>query len=595
MHNKCNKRTFKRRIRRVLSFCILMTILILSSISVLLNAFILHIESEAICMHFSINIANEINSPDFLKQMNIRDLKVFNKYSPESKKWLENLKNTLELEDKSSKGKLQPLSIITKPKSNSLYNKIFMRKFEDKPDGFSEYFSFLPKGSYNNIVYATIRLNGIEIFTNEKYDTDLPFVNNTNKNNGIIKFVNKIYNFYSRTVVDKELYSIKGQVIGKVSVRSNSVPFFVMLCVTVVFVIFISLILLLFAKIISRIITIPVVKPITQLDEKILALANNNLDSVFNSQIELKRPLKEIESLVNSTNLIMNRMKDYNGKISSQKFLLENQYDELEAQNEELIASKSQLEEAQSMLVQKENMASIGQLTAAINHEINTPLGAINSNVQICDMFIGMLEQNEKIQSDEELKTLVEQMKEATGTSLTACSRITEIIKSLRTFSKLDQAEFQYADINEGIRSTLVLTSNLWKRKIKIHEDYGTLLGLKCFPGLLNQVFMNILVNAIHSIEKEGDIYIRTYSDNQNIYISIRDTGIGIKPEHLPLIFEPGFTTRDSSVGMGLGLTICQNIINKHHGDITVSSELGAGSEFIVIIPLGNEQTSADV
>jgi signal transduction histidine kinase len=167
-----------------------------------------------------------------------------------------------------------------------------------------------------------------------------------------------------------------------------------------------------------------------------------------------------------------------------------------------------------------------------------------------------------------------------------ACERVMQIIKSLKTFTKLDQAEFQEADINEGIRSVLVLTSNLWKRKITIHEDYGELPLVKCFPGMLNQVFMNIVVNAVQAIGENGDIFIKTWKDEKSVNISIRDTGCGIGEENLQRIFENGYTTKSGSLGMGLGLAISRSIINKHEGDIRVTSKVGEGTEFTVIIPL---------
>jgi signal transduction histidine kinase len=149
-------------------------------------------------------------------------------------------------------------------------------------------------------------------------------------------------------------------------------------------------------------------------------------------------------------------------------------------------------------------MASVGQLTAAITHEINTPLGAIHSNAQIFDMLLNKLMGFNSINNDKELGDTAQQMKEANDISIMACDRVSQIIKSLKNFSKIDQAEFQEADLDEGVRSVLVLTSNLWKRKITIHEEYGSLPMVRCYPGLLNQVFMNLVVNAIQSIEKKG-------------------------------------------------------------------------------------------
>ncbi|MCX8130408.1 MAG: ATP-binding protein [Clostridia bacterium] len=411
----------------------------------------------------------------------------------------------------------------------------------------------------------------------------------TKKKDGWI--IEKLLDYYSHTEVSYPLKDSKGIVIGSVLTGINSEFILFVVIALLIGIVISGIVALIIANIINKILTAPITNPLIQLDEKIMAIANEDFQNQTDKQIVLKRPLREIESIADSTNRIMNKMKEYSRLLEDQKKVLENQNDELEAQNEELIESKRQIEETQSMLVQSENMASIGQLTAAITHEINTPLGAINSNVQICDMFINMLSENDVIKSNEELSEQIDQMKETNSISVMACQRVGEIIKSLKTFSRLDQAEFQETDIHEGIRSVLILTSNLWKKKITIHEDYENSRMVKCFPGLLNQVIMNIMVNAIQSIEEKGDIFIKTYADENQAYISIRDTGCGIKGEDIPKIFDSGFSTKGAGIGMGLGLSICQNIIQKHEGEIRVISELGKGTEFIVCIPINNDKT----
>jgi signal transduction histidine kinase len=186
---------------------------------------------------------------------------------------------------------------------------------------------------------------------------------------------------------------------------------------------------------------------------------------------------------------------------------------------------------------------------------------------------------------------MFDQLKEVNDINLMACSRIIDIIKSLKTFSRLDQAEFQEADINDGIKSVLVLTHNLLKNRVTVHEDYGDIPPAKCFPGQLNQVFMNIIVNASQAIEGDGDIFIRTCQRERDIYITIRDTGAGIKPENLPKIFEPGFTTKGAGIGLGIGLYLSYCIVHNHNGEIAVTSEPGKGSDFTIRIPIDNDKT----
>ena len=336
---------------------------------------------------------------------------------------------------------------------------------------------------------------------------------------------------------------------------------------------------------------IPIINPLKQLETKFRAIAEGDQETAENTQIVLKKPLREIESLASSTNSIMTKLMGYNEMLENQKIALENQNAELEVQNEELMESKQQIHKQQAQLVQSEKMASVGLLTAAITHEINTPIGAINSNAQLEEMVLGVLLNHPAVESDDELIIMFSQLKEANEVNLMACKRIIEIIKSLKSFSRLDQAEFQEADIKESIKSVLVLTNNLLKRRITVHEDYGDIPKVKCFPGQLNQVIMNIIVNATQAIEGEGEIYIKTYQLDSDLCISIRDTGIGIKEENISKIFDPGFTTKGVGVGLGLGLYISYNIIQNHNGQISVISEPGKGAEFTIKIPLYNDRT----
>jgi len=396
--------------------------------------------------------------------------------------------------------------------------------------------------------------------------------------------------FYHDTEATKQILDSNNNPIGSILVRVNPEILLGIVIPLLVIIIILSFIALIIAKILSLFLIIPIIRPLKQLETKVKAIAEGDQETASNTQLILKRPLREIESLADSTNKIMKKLSGYNEMLENQKIILENQNAELEVQNDELMESKSQIQKQQGQLIQSEKMASVGLLTAAITHEINTPIGAINSNAQLEEMLLNDLMKNDLAQADEELNSMLSQLKEVNDVNLMACSRIIEIIRSLKSFSRLDQAEYQEADINEGIKSVLVLANNLLKRRIVIHENYGNIPLVKCFPGQLNQVFLNIIVNASQAIEDEGEIFIHTYQKERNIFITFRDTGVGIKQEDISKIFEPGFTTKGVGIGLGLGLYISYNIIQNHDGEISVDSELGKGAGFIIKLPMDNKE-----
>lgn len=424
-----------------------------------------------------------------------------------------------------------------------------------------------------NTIYLILEIGGEVVYSDESADAKL------------------FYDFYRNTQVERPIFNKNGEEIGTVTVKVNEEVVILTFGFFLTIVIALSIAALIIAKLLSLFLVIPIINPINQLEKKMTALAAEDHETASNTQLVLKRPLREMESLAESTNIIMGRFHRYRDQLEAQKDILENQNSELEAQNEELMESKLHIQQQQGQLIQSEKMASVGMLTAAITHEINTPIGAINSNAQLEDMLLTQLQNHPDIQNNEDLRTIFEQLKEVNDVNLDACSRISEIIRSLKSYSRLDQADFKEANINEGIKSVLVLTHNLLKRRITVHEDYGDFPPVRCFPGQLNQVIMNIIVNATQAIEGEGDIYIRTYQQDMNIYISIRDTGVGIKSEDITKLFDPGYTTKGVGIGLGLGLYISYNIIQNHKGDISIHSEPGKGAEFIIRIPVDTETT----
>ncbi|MFC1541761.1 response regulator [Candidatus Latescibacterota bacterium] len=268
-------------------------------------------------------------------------------------------------------------------------------------------------------------------------------------------------------------------------------------------------------------------------------------------------------------------------------------YDNLDEKNVELHKAMHQLKDTQQKLIIHEKMASLGNLVAGVAHEINTPLGALISNN---DTFIRSVNKMktllydgvgpEDAPKDLAIVKLFRSIENLNKVSKTASDRIVKIVSSLRSFARLDKADKDTMDIHEGIESTLTLVHHELKGRIDVHKEFGDLPPIHCYPNQLNQVFMNILVNAGHAIKKKGDIYIKTYTKNNNAIIEISDTGIGIPKENLNRIFDPGFTTKSKGIGTGLGLSIVYQIIEDHNGSIEVESEFGKGTLFRIILPV---------
>lgn len=240
----------------------------------------------------------------------------------------------------------------------------------------------------------------------------------------------------------------------------------------------------------------------------------------------------------------------------------------------ELKNTLKELKETQLQLINSEKMASLGQLVAGVAHEINTPVASIKSNNGIVAKLLGSID-------DADLKDMLTDINEI---DKEAVNRISNIVTSLKKFVRLDEAELQEADINKELDLTLELIRHETKNRIEIVKNYGEIPIIKCFPNMLNQVFTNILINACQAIEGTGKITITTKYENKKLIVRIKDTGKGIPQNQLNKIFSAGFTTKGIGVGTGLGLAISSKIIERHHGEIIVNSEVGVGSEFVITI-----------
>lgn len=293
--------------------------------------------------------------------------------------------------------------------------------------------------------------------------------------------------------------------------------------------------------------------------------------------------------------------------------LVKERTQELEKTNIDLEQSFRNLQEKESQLVESEKMASLGQLTAGIAHEINNPINFVTSNVKPLkrdvDILVELVGQVEAIGVSEGLSADKQKQIEELKTDLDydylrneidyllngisdGASRTAEIVKGLRVFSRLDEDDLKNADINEGLSSTLVIVNHMLNNAVAVDKQYSGIPLIECYPGKLNQVFLNMMGNAIYAIHKRwhgqpgGKLTLKTSNDETHIHVSISDNGIGMDEATRKKLFEPFFTTKDVGEGTGLGLSIAYNTILKHNGTVDVVSEKGVGTEFIIKLPI---------
>ncbi len=352
----------------------------------------------------------------------------------------------------------------------------------------------------------------------------------------------------------------------------------------------------------------------TALDVVLLAFALADKINTFKrekekSQEQTLQALKENERIIREQNVILET------KVTERTY-------ELSQANTELNQTLIDLKEAEGQLVEAEKMASLGQLTAGIAHEINNPINFVTSNInplnRDVDILIDFIGEMERIGLSElpveEKQRLIEEQKEELDYDYLkmeisqllkgiqeGASRTSEIVKGLRVFSRLDEDDLKKADMNDGLDSTLIIINNLLSNKIKLEKSYGKIPLIECYPGKLNQVFLNILSNAIYAIGKKfgdrdgGVLKVTTDNTESRVIIKIEDNGIGMDEATKKKIFEPFFTTKDVGEGTGLGMSIAYNTIRRHQGEIQINSTPGEGSEFILELPIVFEFIEEDI
>jgi signal transduction histidine kinase len=358
-----------------------------------------------------------------------------------------------------------------------------------------------------------------------------------------------------------------------------------------------------------------------------LSQASEEIQRQNNELLRANEQLETAHKEIQEQNTLLGRQKEIleeqsrdielaNGQLQETNAEIIRANFELDARNDALNSALNRLQQAQTQLVQSEKMASLGQLLAGVAHEINNPVNFISGAVKplrrnvdkLIEAYKGYaqispvaltLETLEAVKAelvrlheqgeDEEMEARIGQINDLVVSVSEGAERIIDIVGLLRNFSRADATEMREANIHEGIDSTLKLLYNQYKKHVSIVKEYGDVPQVECYAGQLNQVFMNILANAVQALPANQDgneIRIKTECDGNNAVIRIRDNGVGMSDEVKKRIFDPFYTTKEVGKGTGLGLSISFSIMEKHNGSISVASAVGKGSEFTIRLPL---------
>jgi signal transduction histidine kinase len=277
-----------------------------------------------------------------------------------------------------------------------------------------------------------------------------------------------------------------------------------------------------------------------------------------------------------------------------------------------LRSEKNRVGTIQDQLIQSEKMAALGQLAAGVAHEINNPIGFVTSNTNLIGKYITKLEKALKEletrcleepsgaatllhaswNAQNNVNKILADLQEVSIESLDGLNRVKDIVKDLKDYAHVGEQKFEYADINKLLTSTVNLLRNEIKYKADIIYEFDELPSVPCIISQLNQVFVNIVVNACHAIDNFGEIKLKTYQDADSIFIDISDNGCGMSKEVARKIFDPFFTTKEVGKGTGIGLAITKSIIDRHHADLSVKSTEGKGTTFTIEIPKVQQEIS---
>ncbi|MCJ8168666.1 ATP-binding protein [Atopomonas sediminilitoris] len=317
-----------------------------------------------------------------------------------------------------------------------------------------------------------------------------------------------------------------------------------------------------------------------------------NPDTLLNSA--LLYPLQDQHNQPHLCLVLYNSELGYNADVYLQEALRA-----LAGKHNEQSQLSNKLEQIHKQLVQSEKMAGIGQLAAGVAHEINNPIGFVYSNLrtltdyvknllQIIDNAAGSSQPDalKNLMDELDYEYIRDDVTSLLDESEDGLQRVKKIIQSLKDFSHIDEEAFQPADLIRGLETTLNVVHNEIKYKAEVVKEFQDLPPIDCIASQVNQVAMNLLVNAAHAIEEFGTIHLRAGIEGEQAWFEVQDTGKGIQPQHLSRIFDPFFTTKPIGKGTGLGLSLSYTIIEKHHGHIEVDSTPGVGTRFRVWLPI---------
>jgi len=340
----------------------------------------------------------------------------------------------------------------------------------------------------------------------------------------------------------------------------------------------------------------------TQSANVLMEALNEMYGKLGDKTLEVIQKNQQLETEQEALRILNEQLED---RVKRRTAAIEQANQQLQANNIELKQLNEKLESAHTQLLQSEKMASIGQLAAGVAHEINNPVGFVNSNLGTLGKYMtnlfeviksyeaaearvggGTCPEVAEMKKKVDFGYLVEDIPSLLKESQDGLARVKRIVQDLKDFSHVDESTWQHANLEQGMDSTLNVVANEIKYKAKVVREYAGIPDVECMPSQINQVFMNMLVNAAQAIEKDGTITVRSGTSGDEVWMEVEDTGKGISPEHLNRIFDPFFTTKPVGKGTGLGLSLSYGIVQKHNGRIEVKSEVGKGSTFRVWLPV---------